>query len=109
MLASVSNACLLPPVDVISCPAVTFNHNCEVFDVIAKGDLVPFRKATRKYRNTFPVGHSFEFDEKDREDANLSASMLAGSVMNSLKNIDGRCNYECETQCLDVITVSLRD
>ena len=44
MLASVSNACLLPPVDVISCPAVTFNHNCEAFDAIAKGDLVPSEK-----------------------------------------------------------------
>ena len=73
---------MLPPVDVISCPAVAFNHNCEAYDVIAKGDLVPFRKVTRKYRNTFPIGHPFEFDERDREDATLWASMLAGSVMN---------------------------
>ena len=51
MLASVSNACLIPPVDVICCPAVSFNTNHDVYNVIAKGDLEPFRKATRKYKN----------------------------------------------------------
>ena len=80
MLASVSNA---PPVDVICCPAVTFNTNHDVYYVIAKGDLEPFRKAERKYKSLYPVNHPFEFDERDREDAALSASMLAGSVMNS--------------------------
>ena len=94
MLASVSNACLLPPVDFISCLAVTFNHNCEVYDIIGKGDFVPVRKATRKYRNAFPIDHPFEFDEREREDAYLSASMLAGSVV-----IVCKCDYdyECDT------------
>ena len=64
-LASVSNACLLPPVDVISCSAVIFNHICEILRVIAKGDLVAFRKAARKYRDTFPL-NPFELDERDR-------------------------------------------
>ena len=97
MLASVSNACLLPPIDVISCPAVTFDTSHDVYHVIAKGDLVPVNPASRKYRRTYPMGYPFEFDEQDREDACLSASMLAGAVKNSLMNKDCKCNYECDT------------
>ena len=97
MLASVSNACLLPPIDVISCPAVTFNTNHDVYQVIAKGDLVPVNPASRKYRRTFPIDHPFEFDGRDREDACLSANMLAGAAKNSLMNKDCKCNYECDT------------
>ena len=109
MLASVSNACLIPPVDVSCCPAVTFNTNHDVFHVVAKGDLEPFRKATRKYKNLYPVNHPFEFDERDREDAALSASILAGSVMNSLKNIFAANATTSVIPCLVVVTVSARD
>ena len=97
MLASVSNACLLPPIDVIGCPAVTFNTNHDVYQVIAKGDLVPVNPASRRYRRTFPINHPFEFDRRDVEDACLSANMLAGAVKNSLMNNVCKCNYECDT------------
>jgi hypothetical protein len=97
MLASVSNACLLPPTHVISCPAVTFNTNHDVFQVIAEGDLVPVNPASRKYRRTYPIGYPFDFDERDRENVCLSANMLAGAVKNSLMNKYCKCNYECDT------------
>ena len=58
---------------------------------------MPVNPASRKYRQTFPIDHPFEFDGRDREDAALSASMLAGAVKNSLLNKDCKCNYECDT------------
>ena len=88
---------MLPPVDVICCPAVTFNTNHEVFQVIAEGDLVPVNPASRKFRRTYPIGYPFDFDERDHEDACLLVNMLAGAVGISLKNRDCRCNYECDT------------
>ena len=62
MLASVSNACLMPPIDVIICPAVTFDTNHDVYQVIAKGDLEPINPASRRYKRTFPINYPFEFD-----------------------------------------------
>ena len=73
------------------------NTNHDVFQVIAEGDLAPVNPASTRFRRTYPIGNPFDFDERDREDACLSASMLAGAAKNSLMNKDGKCNNECDT------------
>ena len=47
---------------------------------IAEGDLAPVNPALRRFRRTYPIGYPFDFDERDREDACLSANTLAGAV-----------------------------
>ena len=66
---------MFPPMDSICCPAVKFNTDHDVFEVFAKGDLVPVNPANRRFKRTFPIDHPFEFDKRDLDDACLSANM----------------------------------
>ena len=94
MLASAAQACPIFP----CCPAVRFNDHVEVNRIPSHGLMYAVNNSDRKFGKVFPIDHDFEFDPRDRQDAVLSASMLAGAVSRALSGFRSVCKYECDTE-----------
>ena len=94
MLASVAQACPIFP----CCPAVRFEEHVEVNQIPSYGLMHAINNSNRKYEKVFPIDHNFHFDPRDRQDAALSASMLAGAVSRALSGLRSICKYECDTE-----------
>ena len=90
MLASVSEAC-------VACPSVVFHPRVDITKVTAQGDLWPLTHQPRRYKRTYPLGHSFSFDPEDTSDAALAAKMLAGAVQGELTGVRAECAFKCDT------------
>ena len=97
MLASTVES-LAAPVIHACCPSVRFSSKIDTWKIKAVGFNDPLLTGKRNHGKVYESDHKFEVDHSAVEDAVLSATMLAGSVNNSLKGIEVRCKYECDTE-----------
>ena len=97
LLASVSEAYVMPKM-VVSCPSIVrFNEQADIVKISAQGDLRPVGHAKRIFKDQYPWEHKFQFEPQDVEDAQLSAKMLQGAVKSELSGCTARCNFKCNT------------
>ena len=97
MLATTVESLAVPVIHAC-CPSVRFSSKIDTWKIKAVGFNDPLLTGRRNHGKIYDSDHKFKVDHSAVEDAVLSATMLAGAVNNSLKGMDVRCKYECDTE-----------